>query len=103
LLTRILRQVQNASTECELPRHYNQTLLTHKRLSCFILTGCGTVIEPLPENGRCINKGKRRQRTELGTSTNELTLLFRSGLDDTRRTAYQEINELFHSKNDIAD
>ncbi|MCI0399343.1 MAG: Glu/Leu/Phe/Val dehydrogenase [Chloroflexi bacterium] len=41
-------------------------------------------------------------RAELSTGADELALV-RSGLDDTMRTAYQEISEVFHSKDEITD
>ncbi|MCL4871505.1 MAG: Glu/Leu/Phe/Val dehydrogenase [Anaerolineae bacterium] len=41
-------------------------------------------------------------RLELSTGADELALV-RSGLDDTMRTAYQEISEVFHSRSEITD
>ena len=41
-------------------------------------------------------------RAELSTGADELDLV-RSGLDDTMRQAYQEINEVFHREKEITD
>lgn len=41
-------------------------------------------------------------RQELSTGADELALV-RSGLDDTMRLAYQEVSELFHSRDEITD
>lgn len=41
-------------------------------------------------------------RQELGTGADELALV-RSGLDDTMRLAYQEVSEVYHSRDGITD
>lgn len=41
-------------------------------------------------------------REELGTGADELALV-RSGLDDTMRLAYQEVSEVYHSRDEITD